>query len=119
MQGVDEVDRLVIAAGVVERLLERIGAEEGEVASLGLQPRGGDESGQLDAFPLPDAAPALDAVMSGDLRARRKAAQFGERELHRALDKATDLKLPIGEAGLAGGDIVGILGIDRAVGLEI
>ena len=31
MKRVDEPDRLVIAAGVVERLLERVGAEKGDV----------------------------------------------------------------------------------------
>ena len=78
MKSVDEVDRLVIAAGVVERLLERIGAEEGEVAGLGLQSRRGDESGQLDALPLPDAAPALDAVVPRDLCTWRHLLELGQ-----------------------------------------
>src|SRR5208283_5794179 len=91
---------------------------EGKVTGLGLEARGGDESGQLDAFPLPDAAPALDAVVPGDLHPRRQAAQVGERELHRAFDEAADLELPVGEAALAQSDIGGIVGVDRAVGLE-
>ena len=39
MIGVDKVDRLVIAARVVERLLERVGAEEGDVARLRFEAR--------------------------------------------------------------------------------
>ena len=69
MKGVDEVDRLVIAARAVERPLQRIGAEEGEVAGLRLQASGGDDVRQWYALPLPDTAPALDAVVAGDLRA--------------------------------------------------
>ena len=40
MKRVDETDRLVIAAGVVERFFERVGAEERDVARLRLQSRG-------------------------------------------------------------------------------
>jgi hypothetical protein len=62
---------------------------------------------------------SLDAIMPGDLRARGQGAQVSERELHRPFDKAADFELPILEAALAQRDISGILGIDRAVRLEI
>ena len=84
---------LVIAAGIVERLFQRVGAEEGDQARLRLQTRGGEQRGELRAPPLPDAAPALDAVVPGDLRARRQRTQIIKRKLHRPLDEAADLEL--------------------------
>src|SRR6185437_1271554 len=75
MKGVDEPDRLVVAAGVVERLLERVGAEEGDVSRLALEPRGVEQRREFRALPLADAAPALDTVVAGDLRARSERAQ--------------------------------------------
>src|SRR5208337_2100068 len=56
---VDKVDRLVITAGVVERLLERVGAEEGNMAPRRLEPRGGGGGGELRPRPRADAAPPL------------------------------------------------------------
>jgi len=63
MEGVDEIDRLVIAARVVEGLLERIGAEEGEVAGLRLK-AGGSSKRKIAAslgtkLPTEPSAPAL------------------------------------------------------------
>ena len=110
--------RLVIAAGIVEGLLERVGAEEGDVARLGLQARRLEDLRQLHALPLADAAPALDAIVAGDLRARGQRAQVGERKLHRPLDQAADFELPVLEAAVAQRDIGRIVGIDRAVRLE-
>ena len=57
--------------------------------------------------------------MAGDLRARGQGAQIRERELHRPLDKAADFQFPVLKPALAQRDIFGILGIDRAVRLEI
>src|SRR6202012_5280938 len=106
MKGVDGADRLVIAAGVVERFLERVGAEEGDVARLRLQARSGPHRRQLRALPLADGAPALNAIMPGDLRARGQGAQIAKRKLHRPLDQAADFQFPVLEAALAQRDIV-------------
>src|SRR6202453_4601377 len=119
MKRVDEPDRLVIAAGVVERLFERVGAEQGDIARLWLEPRSRQHRRQLRALPLADAAPALDAIVAGDLRARGQGAQVGERELYRPLDKAADFQFPVLKPALAQRDIGGILRIDRAVRFEI
>ena len=63
MKGVDEVDRLVIVAGVVERLLERVGAEEGDVARLRLQARSVEERRAV-------ARPSIDRCSSSPRRNR-------------------------------------------------
>ena len=96
MEGVLQVDALVIAAGAVERLLERIGAGEDDVARVRLRARR-RAAPQRHALPLADAAPTLDAIVPGDLGARRHRPQFGEREGERPLDQAVDRKPPVVE----------------------
>jgi len=56
--------------------------------------------------------------VTGDLRARRQSPEIGERKLHRRFDEAADIKLPIGEILVARLDVVGIVGVDGAVGFE-
>ena len=65
--GVDAID-----APVLEVPPEPIRAMEDEVARLRLEADAVEERAETGAFPLADAAPAFDAVMGRDLRARLK-----------------------------------------------
>ena len=53
MKCVDEPDRLVIAAGVVHRFFERVGAEKRDVARLWLQARGVSNEDNCTPFHWP------------------------------------------------------------------
>ena len=57
---------------------------EDDVARLRLQACLLEHMAERHALPFADAAPALDAIVAGDLRARRHGAEIGERELGRA-----------------------------------
>src|SRR6476620_4850710 len=80
VEGVDEVDALIIFSIAAER----VGAMEDEIAGVGLETHTLQQRCKLRAAPLADRAPALDAVVARDLRARGKLAQLGEAELGRA-----------------------------------
>ena len=68
MAGVDEIDGLVILASPVEGLFQLVGAEEGDVARLAASRLAASSTSSSGvARPLPDAAPAFDAIVAGDL----------------------------------------------------
>ena len=74
MEGVDQVDALVVAARAVQRLLQVVGAVEDDVARARASGPARSSSGPSGApVHLPIDAPALDAVVAGDLGARRHA----------------------------------------------
>ena len=82
--GVVEVDALVIRIGAVRR--HRIGAVKHRVARVGRGPHRVEQRTQARPLPLADRAPALDAVVARDLRARRHGFEIGEGEACRLFD---------------------------------
>src|SRR6266404_7667279 len=76
VEGIRKIDALVVfRAG-----FHGVGAVEDDVSRLRLQGDLAEQSGTLHALPFADATPAFDAVMTRDLRARRKLAQLGQRQ---------------------------------------
>src|SRR5450432_913039 len=70
--GVDQVDALVVLARAVQRLLERVAAVEDDVAGGLFQAGLIEQRAEPGPRPLADRRPALDAVVAGDLGARRE-----------------------------------------------
>src|SRR3979490_3326388 len=68
------------------------------------------------ASPFADAAPALDAIMSGDLGARGQDAQLLERQRQFVLDDAVDRQAPIGEMIVDEMEVFLVLRVSRAIG---
>src|ERR1700731_4515318 len=95
MGGVGKVDALVIADRfwiiAQAAVIQGIGAVEDDIVRLRLDAGARQDFGERHAPPFADAAPALDAVMARDLRARGKRAQIVERERKLPIDKAVDL----------------------------
>src|SRR5438067_6710251 len=113
VEGVDQVDALVIGF-----VAEAVGAVEYDVLRAGAEGGMFEEPPQLDAVPLADRAPALNAVVAGDLGTVRQRSQRPQRDRQRPRDKPVDLEPPVGE--LLGG-MLGIFrraGHARAVGAE-
>ena len=64
MEGIVEIDALVVGGA-----LKIVGAMEDDVARLVGELRLVEHGGQRRAGPFADGAPALDAIVPGDLRA--------------------------------------------------
>ncbi len=114
MEAVDEVDALVVGGAG-----EIVGTVEDQVARLRLKSGLGQEVAERHAGPFADGAPALDAVVAGDLGAGRHRAKLGEREGLGRLDEAVERELPVGEAGLGVALVVGRVRLGVAVGAEL
>src|ERR1051326_3029501 len=70
MTGPDEIDALVVTGAATERAAaQRVVAVEHDIARGRLDACTVEDTRQLHAGPLADAAPALDAVMAGGLGA--------------------------------------------------
>src|SRR4051812_37007526 len=67
VEGIDEIDALIIRIAA-----EIVGAVEDYVAHLLPQPGAMQQQPQRHARPFADRAPALDAIVAGDLGARRE-----------------------------------------------
>src|SRR5271169_423885 len=88
MKSVDKVDALVIPTGPVQRLVQRVGAMEYDVAGLRLQPGQTKDSPKGRACPFADPTPTHLAIVTGDLRSRREGPQVRERQGLRLLEKS-------------------------------
>ena len=93
MACLDHVDRFVIG-----RAVDLVGAAEEDVARAVRYTRLVEQQCERHAGPLADRAPALDAVVPGDLRARRHRPQLGERQGERAANQTADLQPPVPKA---------------------
>ena len=101
VEGVNEVDALVVEAGAVEGLLQvrrRSGTRHS--ARRLREPGVSQQHAQRDAGPLADGAPALDAVVARDLGAGRQRLQVGERQAQGLADQPVHREPPVGELGL-------------------
>ena len=97
MIGIVHVDALVVEVRAVG--LHRVGAVEHHVARAGARACTASRIAEsFTPFHLRDRAPAFDAIVAGDLRARRERAQFREREDPRLADQTGDRQAIIGEA---------------------
>ena len=98
---------------------EIVGAIEHDIARVRHELRRLEQSAERHTLPLADAAPALDAIVPGDLRARRHGAEIGKRQFKLLFDQAPDHELPVGESIRHVGLVVCVVRIGRAVGLEV
>ena len=99
-------------------LVHSVGAVEHHVARPGLELGPGQEVGERHPSPFADGAPALDAIVPGDLGAGRKLAEFGEGQLEGRLHEAADLQVVLGELALRQGLVVFVRRVLGAVRLE-
>ena len=88
------------------------------IARAGLRPRQVEQVRQRHPAPLADHAPAFDAVVAGDLGARRQRAQCVERKFQRSLHQPADLQPVAAEAIGLEREVFRRLRIGRAVGAE-
>ena len=107
------VDAFVVRARTVG--FHRVGAMEDDEARLGLWLDRIQHRGELDALPLADRAPALDAIVPGDLRAAGQLTQLRQRERGRPPDQSLDLELIVGEAIRDHGHVLRVVWLGRAI----
>ena len=74
-EGIDEVDALVIGPAA-----QRVGAAEDDELRFRLEPGHVEQVLQLRPGPLADRAPALDAIVPGNLGPLRQGLEFFQRE---------------------------------------
>src|SRR5258708_2847821 len=84
MRSVNQVDALIVADALgidteLAAIIQGTGAMEHDKAGLGPDTYARQHPGERHAGPFADAAPALDAIMAGDLGAGRQGAQLLER----------------------------------------
>jgi hypothetical protein len=96
VKGVDEVDALIVATASIQRLFEFVRAVEDGKACGGLQPDRTKEEPEGNTCPFADGAPALNAVMPGNLGSRGKPLEVREGEFTGMHDEAINLQSPIG-----------------------
>ncbi|EGE60570.1 hypothetical protein RHECNPAF_14110054 [Rhizobium etli CNPAF512] len=118
MEGVNEIDALIVPTAAIKRLFVFVGAMEHDVARLRLQPDRLQQGAKRQARPFADRAPAFDAVVPGDLRARRHRLQLRERELRRLFDKPADVEPPGRELPAHPVEILRVIGHAGAVRAE-
>ena len=115
MVGAVEIDALVIfVAGEVHR----VGAIEHYIARLALGRDEVEQCREAQPLPLADAAPALDAVVPGDLGSRRQLFERGQRETPRPFGQSANGKPPVGKFTLGEPLVFGIARFGRPVGAE-
>ena len=69
--------------------------------------------------PLADAAPSFDAIVPGDLCARRHPAQVLQRQLQALLDQSVDREPPVRKPGLRHALVLDVIDPGRAVRSEV
>jgi hypothetical protein len=109
----------ILPGALIERRLEAVGAVAYDVFGIALEAGALQYRTERDACPLPDATPALYAIVTRNLRARRHGAQIGERQMQGMVDETANVELPIFEARLGQDRIGRILGLCRPVGSEM
>ena len=119
VKGVDQVDAFVILACAVGGAFIVVGAMEHGETSRRLEPGARQYAGQRNALPLADRAPALDAIVTGDLGSLRHRAEIGQRKIERPDHEPVNAQPPIGEPRFLQGRIRGRVRRMGAVDLEV
>src|SRR5262249_39573168 len=102
VNGVDQVDAFVVGVAVVVG----VHAAKDDVFRVGFGFDPLYDLYQPHAFPFADDAPAFDAIVARDLRARRHGFQFFERKTCRLFDQTGDFQTPFRPVTLRVGGIV-------------
>ena len=113
MEGVDEIDALVIGPGA-----EPVRAVENDIVRARAQPGRLQHPRQWHAAPFPDRAPAFDAVMARDLGSMGERAKSLDGDGQRMSDETVHGDAPIGETLCKVTLVLGRVGLAGAVGTE-